>query len=201
MNSETQKSAKNQYREIFNFIFFVIVVAIGGITLNTFVFRSFNVSGNSMQTTLENGDRLIVNRLPVTQANLQNKSYTPKRGEIIIFKNPNLVAGRTQDYVVKRVIGLAGDRVVLKDSQFTIYNDKNPDGFDPDENLELGENTTPINGDFDGTVPEGSIFVVGDNRIGSNSCDSRGCLGYIPLYNVIGPVSLRIWPLHHLAVY
>ena len=70
-------------------VIFVIGVAIGTVLLNAFVFQTFNVEGASMETTMYTGDRLIVNRLPVTMSKLQNKNCTPKRGQIIVFKNPN----------------------------------------------------------------------------------------------------------------
>lgn len=67
-----------------------------------------------METTLYTGDRLIVNRLPVTWSSLKGKTYVPARGEIIVFKNPRYTLGADDEYIVKRVIGLPGERVVLK---------------------------------------------------------------------------------------
>ena len=78
-------------------VIFVIGVAIGTVLLNAFVFQTFNVEGASMETTMYTGDRLIVNRLPVTMSKLQNKNYTPKRGQIIVFKNPNYNASLGKD--------------------------------------------------------------------------------------------------------
>jgi signal peptidase I len=171
----------------------VVCVIVGTLLINTFVFRSFSVTGPSMEQTLYTGDRLIVNRLPVTMAHLQNNSYTPKRGQIIVFKNPLYSPGSEDMNLVKRVIAFAGERVTVKDGTLTVYNKEHPQGFHPDDSWD-GPGS-PTSGDTEVTVPEGSIFVAGDHRQGSYSLDSRNGLGTVPLYDVIGPVSLRLWPL------
>ena len=176
-------------------VIFVIGVAIGTVLLNAFVFQTFNVEGASMETTMYTGDRLIVNRLPVTMSKLQNKNYTPKRGQIIVFKNPNYNASLGKDeYIVKRVIAFAGERVTVKNGTTTVYNKENPNGFNPDSTVNKNEPGQPTYGNVDTVVPKGTIFVMGDHRQGNYSCDSRNCMGSIPLYDIVGPVSLRIFP-------
>ena len=174
-------------------VLFGLAVLIGTVLINTYVFRSFNVEGPSMETTLYTGDRLIVNRLPVTWSQLQNKSYIPDRGQVIVFKNPQFTVGNPDEFIVKRVIAFAGERVVLNDGHYTVYNDQNPKGFNPDD-ANHGEPGSPTTGNVDVTVPEGTLFVSGDHRQGNYSYDSRNGLGYIPLYDVVGPVSMRIFP-------
>ncbi|MDB5176926.1 MAG: lepB [Candidatus Saccharibacteria bacterium] len=178
-------------------LFFGLAVLIGTILINTYVFRSFNVEGPSMEKTLYTGDRLIVDRLPVTWAQLQNKQYVPNRGQVIVFKNPQYTSGNPDEFIVKRVIGFAGERVVLNDGKYTVYNNQNPNGFNPDD-ANHGEPGSPTNGNVDVTVPDGTLFVSGDHRQGNYSYDSRNGLGYIPLYDVIGPVSLRIYPFTNI---
>ena len=180
-------------KDIGGFVIFVVCVIVGTLLINTFVFRSFSVTGPSMEQTLYTGDRLIVNRLPVTMAHLQNNSYTPKRGQIIVFKNPLYSPGSEDMNLVKRVIAFAGERVTVKDGTLTVYNKEHPQGFHPDDSWD-GPGS-PTSGDTEVMVPEGSIFVAGDHRQGSYSLDSRNGLGTVPLYDVIGPVSLRLWPL------
>ena len=176
-------------------VIFVIGVAIGTVLLNAFVFQTFNVEGASMETTMYTGDRLIVNRLPVTMSKLQNKNYTPKRGQIIVFKNPNYNASLSKDeYIVKRVIAFAGERVTVKNGTTTVYNKENPNGFNPDSTVNKNEPGQPTSGNVDAVVPKGTIFVMGDHRQGNYSCDSRNCMGSIPLYDIVGPVGLRIFP-------
>ena len=74
-------------------VLIVIAVIIGAWLINMFLFRSFSVSGPSMESTLYTNDRLIVNRVPVTWAHIQGKSYVPKRGQVIVFKNPQYQSG------------------------------------------------------------------------------------------------------------
>ncbi len=178
---------------------FIVGVIIGTVLLNTFVFRTFNVDGASMESTMYTGDRLIVNRIPVTISQLQNKQYTPERGQIIVFKNPNYNSSLGKDeYIVKRVIAFAGERVTVKNGIVTVFNSEHPAGFNPDTTVNKNEPGKPTSGDVDTTVTEGTIFVMGDHREGNYSCDSRNCMGTIPLFDIIGPVSLRIYPFNKI---
>ena len=185
------------FKDALGVVIFVICVLIGTLFINTFVFRSFNVEGPSMEKTLYTGDRLVVNRLPVTWAQLQNKSYVPERGQVIVFKNPKYTSGTGEEYIVKRVIAFPGERVVLKDGSYTVYNNEHPEGFNPDDNNN-GEPGSPTSGEVDTTVTDGTIFVSGDHREGSFSYDSRNGLGTIPYYDIVGPVSLRIFPFNKI---
>lgn len=153
-----------------------------------------------METTLFTGDRLIVNRIPVTVAQLQNQSYIPGRGQVIVFKNPLYVPGTGEEYIVKRVIAFAGERVVLKDGQFTVYNTQHPSGFNPDD-ANHGEPGAFTAGSVDETVQQGTLFVSGDHRAEGYSKDSRNGLGLIPLYDVVGPVTLRIFPFNKVRTF
>ena len=197
---------------------FLIVVVVGALLINTFIFRSFNVIGPSMEPTLNGGvngtvsDRLIINRVPITIANISGKQYQPDRGQIIVFRNPSWSAGEDDEYIVKRVIGLPGERVTVNNCELKVYNSEYPDGFDPYPDFKnLASDDSKINTCIDGdgtdvTVPEGEIFVVGDHRINGYSKDSRNggdrsSLGTIPLDNIIGPVALRILPINLFKIF
>lgn len=180
-------------RDVLGVIFFIIAVIVGAWLINLFLFRSFSVSGQSMEPTLYTGDRLIVNRVPVTLANVQGKQYQPERGQIIVFKNPQYSNNLPDEYIVKRVIGLPGERVVLKNGSYTVYNAAHPNGFNPDELTEV-DDTPHTAGEADVVVKPGELFVSGDHREEGYSFDSRNGLGEIPFYDVIGPVSVRLFP-------
>lgn len=190
-------------KDLISLIVFVICVIIGTILINSFVFRSYNVVGPSMETTMFTGDRLIVNRLPVTWSGIRGQSYIPERGQVIVFKNPHYSRGIEDEYIVKRVIGLPGERVTIKDGHYVVFNKENPDGFDPDDENN-GEPGKPTSGSADVVVPDGEIFVSGDHRQGTFSYDSRNGsdgMGTIPLYDVVGPVSMRIFPFDDIRTF
>lgn len=180
---------------------FILLVVIGTVFINAFIFRSFNVEGQSMERTMYTGDRLIVNRLPVTWAHINGKPYIPERGQIIVFKNPafDSVSNR-EEYIVKRVIAFPGEHVTLKAGKYTICNNNNTNCFNPDD-ANHGEPGAPTSGEVDAVVAEGTLFVSGDHRQGNYSYDSRNGLGTIPFYDVIGPVAVRIFPFTSLRLF
>ncbi len=179
--------------DFWGLVLFLVLVLVGTLLINTFVFRSFNVVGPSMEPTLYTGDRLIVNRVPVTWAMLKFEPYTPERGEVIVFRNPRYTPGAGDEYIVKRVIAFEGERVTVKNGILKVYNGANPAGFEVDETFK-DQPGSPTSGAVDTVVSEGTIFVAGDHREDEYSYDSRNGLGLVPLYDIIGPVSTRIFP-------
>lgn len=173
---------------------FIVAVVFATFALNSFVFRSYNVIGGSMENTLHNDDRVIVNRLPVSLAHLFGKEWVPDRGQIIVFANPYYQTGEKDQFIIKRVIAFPGERVVVKEGKITVYNDEHPDGFNPDDDFN-GEPKSYTTGDVDEIIPEGAVFVSGDNREGNHSFDSRNGLGLVPFYDIVGPTAFRVFPL------
>lgn len=188
-------------RDAANLIIFVVFVLLGTLFINAYIFRSFSVDGQSSYPTFNTGDRLIINRLPVTAKMLSNSQYVPERGQFIVFKNPQWTGVGPDEYVIKRVIAFEGERVTVKDGTVRVYNDKHPDGFDPDKGDKHGHPRSPTSGDVDRVVEKGTLFVMGDNRVGQNSLDSRNGLGLIPLSNIVGPVGIRIYPFNEINVF
>lgn len=174
-------------------LFITIIVALLLVqVINVFFLQSYRVYGSSMYSTLENDDRLIISKFSKTTSKITGKVYQPKRGEIIVFQSP--IDPDIQ--LIKRVIGLPGDRVVVSDGSITIFNNDNPNGFNPDD-APYGEDLPATSGKTDITVPDNHVFVSGDNREGSNSLDSRNELGTVPEENIIGTLKVRIWPLNN----
>lgn len=195
-----------------NLLGFVMMVVFGTIILNTYIFRSYNVVGVSMENTLHGDDRIIVDRLSVTMAHFWGKPYVPERGKIIVFANGSSSGPLTceadhnvrDQYIIKRVIAYPGERVVLRNGVFRVYNQAFPEGFDPDLATRIDENNGPkkqIDGEVDMVVPENELFVSGDNREETHSFDSRNGLGTVPYCRVIGPAVFRLWPFDKLKFF
>ena len=178
----------------FKGIFGVAQIAIGAIVaaviINTFVFQSYEVVGESMLPTLNDGDRLIINKLGKSWSSTFGNDYVPHRGEIIVFNDPS---GANRQ-LVKRVIGLPGDTVDVKNGVITITNSENPQGFNPDESY-ANSLVLDVNYTLREAVTDDHLFVAGDNRIGGASFDSRNDLGLVPTENVVGDLVLRLLPL------
>lgn len=162
--------------------------AIGiAITLQAFVFQSYQVFGQSMEPTLDDGDYLIISKLGPTFSSLRGDSYAPERGEIVVVEpsdGPRLI---------KRVIGLPGEEVQVRGGSLVVYNDAHTQGFEPYNDIDLPE--SDVAGNIETDIPDNHIFVVGDNRDSGGSSDSRNQLGTIPTDNVVGSLVLRLWPL------
>lgn len=155
--------------------------------IQAFLVQPFIVDGASMLPTYQNQQFLLVDKL----------SYhlkSPTRGDIMIFKlyenNNNPYEGK---HLIKRVIGLPGERVVVKRGTTTIYNNKNPSGFILDESyVEYKDNQK----DVDMTLDDHHYFVMGDNR--AQSYDSRDW-GALDSINIKGQVLFRIYPFNQVG--
>ena len=190
----TARTSYPWVKDIFGIFLFIIAVIAGAAIINAVVFRSFSVVGPSMEDTMYTGERLIVNRLPMTASTISGTTYIPDRGQVIVFKNPQFKPGDPDEYIVKRVVGLPGERITVNDCLVTVYSYQYPDGFNPYNDFDVSNQNDCVTGAGDWTVPKNEIFVIGDHRNGNYSLDSRSGLSTIPLGDIIGPVSMRIWP-------
>lgn len=163
------------------------VAILIAISIQAFAFQSYQVFGQSMEPTLHDGDYLIISKFGPTWSQISGGNYVPTRGDVVVIEpsgNPRLI---------KRVIGLPGERVVVRDGTLKVYNQQHPDGFNPYNNW----NDIPdreVAGNIQTEIPEGQIFVVGDNVENGGSSDSRNHLGTVPTDAIIGSLSVRLWP-------
>lgn len=158
----------------------IVTALLLAFLLRMFVFDVVLVEGSSMHPTLESGDRLIVTKLSY-------KFKQPQRGDIVVFKNPD----NPRVNYIKRVIGVEGDTVEIRDGKVYVNGQALVEPY-------IAE---PTMGEYPRTVvPEGTIFVMGDNR--NFSRDSRNShVGFIPMQNIIGKAKIRIWPVWAVTIF
>jgi signal peptidase I len=188
---------RENVREFVSTIFVLVAALVVALGLINYVFQSYEVDGPSMMTTLDNHDRLIVWKAPRTWARITGHQYVPERGNIIIFVQSDLAEFGQQDskQLIKRVVGLPGERVVVANGVVTIFNKEYPRGFQPDKTLPYGKggSTIPLtSGNIDVTLAKDQIFVCGDNR--GDSLDSRS-FGPVSLNHVVGKLVYRLLPI------
>lgn len=160
----------------------LVIALILALLIRGFVAESRYIPSVSMEPTLTPGDRIVVEKLSY-------RFRTPVSGDIVVFHTPlplQAVGYEPEQAFIKRVIGVAGQTVAVQNGQ--VYLDGQPlrEGYiaePPQYELE------PI------TVPDGALFVMGDNR--NNSNDSH-IWGFLPLSNLIGRANLCFWPFEHI---
>lgn len=197
-SSQVARPAKHsRLKSILSTIAILLIAPLMALAITAYVFQSYEVDGPSMQTTLQNKDRLIIWKVARSWARLTGHDYIPKRGDIIVFIERGLYEGdgTKERQLIKRVIALPGERVKIADGKVTVYNKDNPDGFSPDETLPYGKVISATDGNIDQTVPAGEVFVCGDNR--ANSLDSR-YFGPVAAKDIVGKLAARILPLNNV---
>jgi signal peptidase I len=163
------------------------VVIIGGAFLvafvvKTFLIQAFFIPSGSMLPTLHEEDRVLVNKLSYDLHDVH-------RGDLVVFERPeNEAAGQIKD-LIKRVVGLPGERIESRDGAVYIDGDLLEEPY-----LADGAETTGLEPQ---TVPEGHVFVMGDNR--GDSMDSR-VFHAIDEDLIVGRAFVRVWPLPDLSL-
>jgi signal peptidase I len=196
--AQRKQEARERVRSIVSTIAVLLIAPIVAVLLTMFVFQSYQVSGQSMEPTLHNADRLIIWKLPKTWAKVTGNPYVPHRGDIVVLNDAKLAefGDNPKQQIIKRVIALPGERVVIKDNTLTVYNSEHPEGFNPDKTMEYGKIlNTVTDGNIDRTIPEDNVFVLGDNR--PHSLDSRS-LGPIPVKDIAGKLTVRVLPVDQM---
>ncbi len=157
--------------------------------IQTFIAQPFRVEQGSMETTLHEGQYILIDKVtPLFDG------YS--RGDIIVFRPPASANEPDDTPFIKRVIGEPGDQIAIHDGKVWV----NGVALDESSYVYDGEPTYPTDPALSSwTVPAGSLFVLGDHR--DDSTDSRTArLGLIPIDHVIGRAVLRYWPLSSVAL-
>ncbi len=170
------KSEKSVAYEILMFIRDLAIMLIIFGLFTTFIADRTSVIGDSMEPNIHNGDYFILNKISYRFSDVE-------RFDIVVFPYNN-----GQSNYIKRIIGLPGEKVELKDGQIYINDEVLEEHFSVEQIRIIGNQPFPI------IIPEDEYFVMGDNR--NDSSDSRyQDVGTIPRSDIIGKAGLRIWPL------
>ena len=185
MASHTQSGEPSLGRQIIEIAIMVLLVIGCYFGLRFFVVGTYEIPSSSMEETIQVGDRVFSEKISYY-------SRQPERGEIITFDDP-LEESQT---LIKRVIGVAGDEVDLRDGKVYL------NGEELDEPYTLGKPSyelDPAPGlkiEYPYTIPRGYLWMMGDNR--TNSADSR-YFGAIPVTAVSGHANVIYWPINHIG--
>ncbi|GAB4072475.1 signal peptidase I [Barrientosiimonas marina] len=177
------KKLKGEWLDLLKTLLIVLGVFL---IIRTFLFLPIVVDGPSMKPTLHNGDQMVVNRFIYD-------IHEPDRFDVVVFH-----ASEKKDFI-KRVIGLPGEHITVKDDQLYVDGDEVEEPFLQERKEHMPSYQTLTN-DFDleqlpggyETIPDNHVLVLGDNR--NNSTDSR-ILGLVSMDKIIGKASLVYWPL------
>lgn len=181
-------------------VFLLAVVII--IPVRVFLFQPFFVQGSSMEPNFEDGQYLVVSEFGYKETDLDvtgrfhftvSSFKAINRQDVIVFRYPK----NPEQFFIKRVIGLPGEALEIRQGKVIIYNEGHPDGTALDESAYLGRGT--LTQDMAKvTLRSDEYFVMGDNRM--FSYDSRA-FGSLKKDKVIGRVLMRAWPVGQFSLY
>lgn len=183
-NNEKKTSFFIDLRDfVLEFLKILVISLAIVIPIRYFLIQPFYVKGASMEPNFYDYEYLIIDEISF-------RFREPQRGEVVVFRSPS----NWYDYYIKRIIALPKERILIKDGEVYIYNEKFKNGIKLDESdyLESGVRTP---GNIDLTLNKDEYFVMGDNR--NSSLDSRS-FGPIKRNQIIGRAWLRGWPLNRI---
>lgn len=166
--------------EIWDLVKFITPILIVVFLVRTFIAQPFIVDGESMSPNFHTGHYLIIDEISY-------RFHEPKRGDVVVLRYP-LDPSR---FFLKRIIGLPGDRVQIKNGHVVITNAEYPNGFILEEPYE-SQQTYAAGQYHDVTLGDDQYFAMGDNRAGSS--DSRAW-GILPRQDIVGHAFLRLFPI------
>lgn len=203
---ESPKSQEEPYVGVGSFILEIVKVVFLAFLIfapiRFFLFQPFFVQGASMEPNFENNEYLIIREIGYKKIALGSEDdrlidvgpfKDLERQWPIVFRYPK----NPSQYFIKRVIGLPGEKIEIKDGKVKISNQENPEGFVLDESDYL-DPSVKTSGDLTIKLDDDQYFVMGDNRMFSS--DSRSW-GPISKDNIIGKVVFRAWPFGRIDIF
>lgn len=169
-------------KSIFDYVEIFVIAIFAVMVLFTFAFRLCRVDGPSMENTLFDGERLIISNL----------FYEPDYGDIVVFHQTSESVDAFNEPIIKRIIAKSGDKVDIDFDTWSLY--VNGNLVTEDYKKLEGFYTLKADYAFPVEVPEGYVFVMGDNR--NHSSDSRSSeIGFVDERRILGRVIVRLSPL------
>ncbi len=176
-DNEAEITTRSSLRQALEWGAVIIGALIAALLIKTFLFQAFYIPSGSMEQTLAVGDRVLVNKISYDYGDLA-------RGDVIVFHRPSNAPPSDVEDFIKRIIGLPGDTLEAIDG--TVY----VNGVPAEEPyIDPGDVTTNLPRTV---VPDGHVFVMGDNR--DNSTDSR-IFGAVDQELIVGKAFLTVWPI------
>lgn len=168
----------------------IFAIAIGAMLLiRTYVVEPYVVPTGSMETTIEIGDQVFAEKVTINLGNM------PQAGDIVVFHNPD--ATNEHDVLVKRVIATAGQTVDFQDGKVVVDGQALDEPYAQGSSYPLASQAPGVALSYPYTVPEGCVWMMGDNR--ENSADSR-YFGPVSQDELIGIAVVRYWPLNRIGL-
>ncbi len=189
-------ASKRQFRQLIEWVAVIVGALVVALLIKTFLVQPFYIPSGSMSPTLNQDDRILVNK---QSYNLHNVN----RGDIVVFNTPENFPRGDVDHLIKRVIGLGDETINFSDGQVVIdgrlLNEPYIDTGVPSTwtaGLPPGCVNSPGDTNDGCHIPDGHVFVMGDNRTGS---DDGRVFGPIPEDLIVGRAFLRVWPLSQIG--
>jgi signal peptidase I len=186
-----QQKVHTWQSEVLDQIKGLIIYIVIYFVIKIYIAQPFLVKGRSMEQTFSDGDYLIVDQLSYNFT-------TPKRFDVVVFHTEFIPGGGEREYYIKRVIGIPGDRVVIKDGKVILYENGSNTPTTLDEEYLIDGLKTLAPESIDIVLKQNQYFVLGDNR--GNSSDSR-YWGELDESYIIGKPLIRLFPFNTINVF
>jgi signal peptidase I len=188
---EVKQKVSTFQTEMWDFIKTLLILCAIYFVSRTYIAQPFLVKGRSMEQTFSDGDYLIVDELSY-------RFRDPHRFEVIVFHTEFIPGGAQREYYIKRVIGLPGDRIVIKDGTVILYENNGETPTKLDEAYITNGIKTIAPEPIDIVLEANKYFVLGDNR--GNSSDSR-YWGVLDKSYIVGKPAVRLFPFNEITVF
>jgi signal peptidase I len=181
-SSEPDETDHGGVRNLVEWVGIIVGALVVALVVKTFLIQAFFIPSLSMYPTLDKGDRVLVNKLSY-------KLHDVHRGDLVVFERPPGQPASTIKDLIKRVVGLPGEEIEARSGDVYVDGKKISEPYLVDD---VATENLPRQ-----TIPDGEVFVMGDNR--GDSADSR-VFGPIDEDSIVGRAFIRVWPIPDIGL-